>query len=272
MAARARGATRPVTAASRPPGDAPRPAGAARLALLAPLLLAQGLRVRRVVPKLPEAAGPRSGEHRPGHRGAAGSAPVRVLIAGDSSAAGVGARTQDEALAGRLSAAMAAGTSRAVRWQLVARTGLDARGLLSTLAASSIDDFDVAIVVVGVNDVTGLVGVSRWLRRLDRIRALLRDARPGALVVVSGLPPMHRFPALPQPLRSVLGGRARQFDDALARWASSAPRTVHVPIPDLDGPGLSASDGFHPGPAAYALWADELARAIAAELAARPDR
>jgi hypothetical protein len=33
---------------------------------------------------------------------------------------------------------------------------------------------------------------------------------------LSGLPPMHRFPALPQPLRWYIGSRARDFDRALA--------------------------------------------------------
>ena len=64
----------------------------------APLLLWQGRRVRRDTPKLPEAEGPRdgiAGADRPGR-------PLRLLIVGDSSAAGVGASVQDEALAGRL--------------------------------------------------------------------------------------------------------------------------------------------------------------------------
>lgn len=244
-----------------PAGGAPRPASLLRVALLAPLLVMQGRRVRRETPRLPEADGPRQG----GPVSAAhGAAPLRVLIAGDSSAAGVGAATQDDALAGRLSQALAERTGRPVRWQLIARTGLGARGLHALLAASTIEPFDVAVVVVGVNDVTAPVARRAWLRAVERLRALLHGARPAALVIASGLPPMHRFPALPQPLRAVLGGRARVFDEALARWAASAPGTMHVPIPDLDGPDLTATDGFHPGPAAYTLWAGELARAIVA--------
>ncbi|HSN31662.1 MAG TPA: SGNH/GDSL hydrolase family protein, partial [Ideonella sp.] len=53
---------------------------------LAPLLVAQALGTRRRALRLPEAAGPREGLV-----GAQGDAPAfRLLLAGDSSAAGVG--------------------------------------------------------------------------------------------------------------------------------------------------------------------------------------
>ena len=55
--------------------------------LLGPVLLAQGIYTRRMTPRLPEAEGERQGE--------AGSGDVlRLLIVGDSAAAGVGAATQ----------------------------------------------------------------------------------------------------------------------------------------------------------------------------------
>jgi lysophospholipase L1-like esterase len=224
----------------------------------APLLVAQGLWVRRVTPVLPEAEGPRTGECAP-----PGGAPsLRLLILGDSSAAGVGARHQAEALAGRLPAALAARTGTAVRWRLVARTGATARELPALLDEHGPVDFDIALIVVGVNDVTGLRSQRAWLADLDALAARLRAHAPRARLVASGLPPMHRFPALPQPLRAFLGGRATAFDRALARWARGQPDAIHVPIPDMDDPALAASDGFHPGPGAYALWAEALADAM----------
>ena len=67
---------------------------------LSPLLLAQGVYVRRVTPRLPEAPGSRSGV-------AGGGPSLKLLILGDSAAAGVGAASQDEALAGQLAVALA---------------------------------------------------------------------------------------------------------------------------------------------------------------------
>src|SRR4051812_15874048 len=68
---------------------------AAALALkiaLAPLLVAQALATRRRAPVLPEAEGARDGA-----LGAADAPTLRVLVAGDSSAAGVGVARQDQA-------------------------------------------------------------------------------------------------------------------------------------------------------------------------------
>jgi len=60
---------------------------ATAMVVLSPLLVCQGIYVRRVTPKLPEADGPRSGE-------AGSGALLRLLVLGDSAAAGVGVRTQ----------------------------------------------------------------------------------------------------------------------------------------------------------------------------------
>lgn len=78
--------------------------------LLAPLLIWQGRRVRATALRLPEAAGERSLD----------GGALRLLIVGDSSAAGVGAAHQDEALAGCLARSLAAQLGRPVGWQLVA--------------------------------------------------------------------------------------------------------------------------------------------------------
>ena len=227
---------------------------------LAPLLMLQGRRVRRITPLLPEAAGPREGV------AGRGGPALRVLIAGDSSAAGVGVRCLQDAMAGLFPALLAARLNRAVSWRLVARTGLTASGLLATLRAEWSADapaFDVAVIVVGVNDVTARRSVGGWLSDLQALRGLLAGAAPAARIVWSGLPPMHRFPVLPDPLRTYLGARARRLDTALARWVAADPAMCHLPIPDLEGEGLMASDGFHPGPQGHRLWGGLLAQAVA---------
>ena len=78
---------------------------------LAPLLVAQAVRTRKRAPVLPEPAGPRQG-----CVGQGDGVELRLLIAGDSSAAGVGVAHQDQALAGHLSRALHHHTARPVRW------------------------------------------------------------------------------------------------------------------------------------------------------------
>jgi len=235
---------------------------------LAPVLIWQGRRVRRDTPKLPEAEGPREGIDGAETSDQSGefASPdksLRLLILGDSSAAGVGASTQSEALSGQLRACLASTLTVPLHWRVVARTGIatgEALALLDELMPDQPEAFDIALVALGVNDVTALRGVSRWLADVDRVCARLCERHSVKRVIWSGLPPMHRFPALPQPLRTVIGLHARALDRALAVHFlrdGSANWRRHIAMP-LMPEGAVASDGFHPGPLAYARWAQTL--------------
>ncbi len=221
--------------------------------ILAPILLVQGNRVRRAVPRLPEAAGEREGEEGEGPR-------LRLLVLGDSSAAGVGAATQSEALAGRLVAALRPAYS--VHWKLIAQTGWTTADAIHHLRDNPAASFDIAVIALGVNDITAGRSLRIWLRNLVKLAALLRSRHSVRHILMSGLPPMHAFPALPHPLRWYLGARARRFDRALAVWAGGQDDCSHVALDFGLDPALAASDGFHPGPPAYAIWAETIASRI----------
>ncbi len=226
---------------------------------LAPLLLAQGRRARRLAQRLPEAAGARTGNC------GSGGAALRVLLVGDSAVAGVGVATQEEALAGQLALALhAALPGTVIEWRVVARSGVTTREALAMISAEESAPFDVAVIALGVNDVTSLVRISSWLSAMELLLGQLRLRWGAPAVWLSGLPPMHRFPLLPQPLRWYLGRRARSFSSALGSWASQRARLHYVPLPDSTDPALIASDGFHPGPGACVIWAQALARDIGA--------
>jgi lysophospholipase L1-like esterase len=220
---------------------------------LGPLLLLQGLHVRRVTPRLPEPPGPRTGRAGQG-------APLRLLVAGDSAAAGVGAASQHEAVTGRLVAELSA--RRALYWRLEARSGYTTAAAHAHLAALPEDRFDVVVLSLGVNDVTRGIGRARWLARQTALADLLQARFAPRAVLFTALPPMHLFPALPQPLRWYLGARAHDFNAALADWLPHRPG-CHLVAPDFQPDHAHiASDGFHPGPAAYTAWATQVARDI----------
>ena len=112
---------------------------------LGPILFAQGLYVRWVTPRLPEPAGVRCG------MGGAGKS-LRLLVVGDSAAAGVGADSQSSALSGQLVSALA--PHFCLSWRLLARTGYKVQDVLDHLESAHPESFDLAVVSVGVNDVT----------------------------------------------------------------------------------------------------------------------
>lgn len=223
------------------------------LALLGPILLLQGRHVRKTTPKLPEANGSRSGVR--------GKGPVlRLLITGDSAAAGVGVSRQDEALSGQLIKALA--SRYEVHWRLIAKSGATTESLMALLHSSEIEPFDVAVVSIGVNDVTKGIPEHRWIEQQKRLRSLLMQRFAVRQVFFTSIPPMHRFPALPQPLRWYLGRGTKKFNDRLGEWTE---RDAHVTLVKVDFPLDSehmASDGFHPGKPAYQLWARVMAHTI----------
>ena len=225
---------------------------------LGPLLIAQGRHVRRSTPVLPEPDGPREGASGAGP-------PLRLLVLGDSAGAGVGAPSQEEALTGRLVARLR--ERHRVEWRLIAHTGATTASTIRYLERIAPFATDVVVTSLGVNDVTGDVGVERFLRRQATLRTLLRERFGARLIVVSGLPPMHHFPALPQPLRWYLGERARELDRALASVLPDGRGAEHLPFDgDVDAANM-APDGFHPGPAVYEAWSEAAAATIADRLA-----
>lgn len=241
-----------------------RPPHAAVLAVartvLAPLLLWQGAVVRRRTPILPEADGPRQGKF------GRGPATVRLLIVGDSSAAGVGAPTQAEALAGQVASELATYGHGTVSWQLVARTGMSARATLALMAATQLQQADILITVLGVNDILEQTPPARWMRALDAIHSHARY-RAGVEHTVHCAPPrLDLLPLLPQPLRWVLGATAARLDGALLTRMQGAKRRSRIAIPfdpRVDRPqDWLASDGFHPNPKLYQRWAATLAAHI----------
>lgn len=221
--------------------------------LLAPLFLVQGKWVRRVTPQLPEPDGARAGVW--------GTGPaLRLMILGDSAAAGVGVDSQADALSGKLVAAL--GEFYRVTWKLVAESGHDSSEVLARLRNEPPATYDVVVISVGVNDVTGLTARSRWQQNLTEMTDLLVERFGARHILFSSLPPMHYFPALPQPLRWWLGSRAIQLNQAVQKMAAEHPRCEFVAVAFPFEHSYMAEDGFHPGPAAYSLWGEQLAKVI----------
>ncbi|MEM6620010.1 MAG: SGNH/GDSL hydrolase family protein [Pseudomonadota bacterium] len=227
---------------------------------LGPLFAVQGARLRRDALILPEPPGPRSGQR--GH-----GTPMRLLILGDSSAAGVGALSQEAALSGQLTLAL--GQHLALDWQLWAATGATTRSTLASLDIRPAIPFDTAVVALGVNDVTQGLSLRLWMRRQRLLFETLRRRHGVRAIFVTAMPPIGLFPLLPEPLRGVLGAQAARYDAALATHCAATPDLVRFELNLPDDPDFMAHDGFHPGPRAYRAWGEQLGALMIRELLAR---
>jgi len=237
-------------------------------AALGPVLLVQAWWLRRTALRLPEAAGPRGGiEGNCGHA----TTPLRILVVGDSSAAGVGVSTQAEALAQPVAKQLASMTGRCVAWQLVARSGVNTSEALALLARSQLDPADYLITALGTNDVTSQRRPNQFLRDYALLADTLRR-RTGAIgLVVTGLPPLRILPAASHPLRWYLGRYAIRLDRALRAWVEQERMARYVSLEWAACPEDMAQDGFHPGPTQYRRWAELVTDQIYTMLEASKD-
>lgn len=243
---------------------------AAKLALF-PLLVLQALHVRRKALELPEADGPRQGELLPAPQRQRSSEPLRLLVVGDSSAAGVGVAHQRDALAMQVAAALADELGRPVRWQLVARTGNTVLEALTQLREQieqgQLAQADILLSAVGVNDVVRQVPRSRSIEQLQTLHKLAQDRAGVRYWLHTGLPPMHQFPLLPSPLRWLLGSQAellnQELHALLGDQRDRALRRLPAALRCDEVNGLMAEDGFHPGPKGYALWGEAVGQFLA---------
>ncbi|MCL1093399.1 SGNH/GDSL hydrolase family protein [Shewanella kaireitica] len=223
--------------------------------LLLPLMFIQALRVKKNTPKLPEPAGERTGQ--------VGAGPeVSLLVLGDSAAAGVGVNRQQQALSGTVSAGLAAHFS--VSWQLLAKSGSNTEQTLKMLKKKHQQDpfcFDIVVVSLGVNDVLSPISAAKWSSQQRQLIQFLTAEIQCRQLILTEVPPMGSFPALPQPLRWFLGKRSDEFNGVLRLLSKSEPFTL-LGFGLKPQPTQMASDGFHPGELIYQHWGDSIVETI----------
>jgi lysophospholipase L1-like esterase len=227
---------------------------------LLPLIVPQGLMLRRNAPRFPPAAGP--------HAGRVGSGKsLKLLAIGDSIIAGVGAPTVGQALPGQVAKALTRRLGREIHWHATGRIGLDAREVKRDLLPSIPQHaFDAMVVSVGVNDVTSLKHSWRWRAELTALLDALQAHSPHAVIALMGVPPLGSFPLLRPPLRTVLGLRATMFDAIASEIAAPRERVVHIAL-DMDArPEKFSADGYHPSAESYAELGEHVTQAMVARI------
>lgn len=189
--------------------------------------------------------------HGPGHS-------IRIVVLGDSLAAGVGASSSTQTMGGIIATAVSAVAGRRVRLANVAQSGAQSSWLDDqvTRALEIFPEPDLAIISVGGNDVTHRINKVVAVQHLEEAVRRLVDS--GAHVVVATCPDLGSVEPLAQPLRSLARRASRDLAAAqTVAVVASGGRTVSMG--DLLGPEfistpkvLFSEDRFHPSAAGYA--------------------
>ncbi|ENW81362.1 hypothetical protein F909_02653 [Acinetobacter sp. ANC 3929] len=223
---------------------------------LLPILLIQGIKVRKNTPRLLEASGDRQGVIGQGK-------PLSLMILGDSAAAGVGVETQQDALSGAIISELQ--NEYHLAWKLHAKTGDTTQQIYQTVKQLDQQCYDVIVTSIGVNDVTKLTSAKSWLKQQKQLFNYIQQQFQPKLIIVSGVPPMQHFPALPNPLAWLFGKYAEQMNQALHQWLApqSQFRFIQYDIEAFQAMDLPmASDGFHPSKEIYAIWGQQVAALV----------
>jgi len=196
--------------------------------------------------------------------------PISVVVFGDSSAAGVGVDTPEQTPGALIAAGLAEMAQRPVQLTVVARTAARTSDLAEQIRQAADARPDLALVMVGANDVTHRIRATTSVRLLDEGVRHLRDA--GAAVVVGTCPDLGTVEPIPHPLRWIARRASRRLAAAQTIAAVEAgARTVSVG--SILGPEFAAQpghmfspDGFHPSAAGYAAAAAAMLPSAASAL------
>jgi lysophospholipase L1-like esterase len=185
---------------------------------------------------------------------------LRLAVLGDSIAYGTGAAARSDTLACRLTEDLAAaGTPAEAR--VFAWPGARSANLSTQVKRALAWRPDVAVVVIGANDLTHFVPPAEAAEALGRAVRTLRGA--GVQVVVAPAPDLSVVPHVPFLMRQMVREASTSFRAEQARQVRAADGIVvdHDPTSeafDTDS-SLFAADRFHPSSAGYAV----IARALA---------
>ncbi len=231
-------------------------AAAAAVLPISPFLFLQGQYTRRKVGILPDAAGEKTGIAGDGEGAAA-----KLLVIGESTVAGLGARTHKEALAGRFAEQLSTRIGRPVAWTVIGRNGVTARRTIDELVPQIPDAvFDFILVGLGGNDVMKLSSPKKWRRDMMELLSILGDRNPDAAIFISNCPMIKYSPAIPHPIKFLLWELSKLHDANIREFTAGMERVHYYPQPaDVQIDGFFA-DGIHPSEQGYADWARAMLR------------
>ncbi|GGF42124.1 lipase [Marmoricola endophyticus] len=202
---------------------------------------------------------------------------LRIALLGDSSAAGYGVSRVQETPGAYLAAGVARWADRRVHLRAFCRVGARSSELAGQVerALERRHTPDVAVILIGANDVTHAVPVATSVRLIARAVHTLREA--GVEVVVGTCPDLGTIRPIPPPLKQMVrlwsrrlaarqtvvtvreGGRSVSLGSILGPEFDAAPAVFFGP------------DRFHPSAKGYASLAAVLIPSVLSAVGAGPE-
>ena len=193
---------------------------------------------------------------------------LTLAMLGDSIAYGQGASRPADTIGARLVADLAA-AGIAAELRVLARPRARSADLAAQVDRALAGGADIAVIIVGANDLTGFVPPQVAAAQLGAALATLRAA--GTRTVVVPAPDLSAVPWVPAQLRSLVRAGCAVLQQAQLQ----AARTAGARVAEVGGAAhrfatdtsLFSADRFHPSSAGYAVIAGQLRPAVEAAAA-----
>ncbi|WP_158976236.1 SGNH/GDSL hydrolase family protein [Cellulophaga sp. L1A9] len=235
---------------------------------LLPLLYFQGKKIKKNVPRLPEAKGPI------GITSVATKKVLRMLTIGESTIAGVGVATHQEGFTGSLACELAIALNTNIDWKVYAKSGYTAKRVCDKIIGSITEEsVDFIVIGLGGNDAFELNSPKKWNRD---IRALIKSIQlkfKGVPIIFTNMPPIKEFPAFTSLIKFTIGNLVtilgNELEEIVKDYEGVYFYTRQVSSIDLIkryklkiNPSDFFSDGVHPSKTTYQIWAKDISNFI----------
>ena len=228
--------------------------GCAVILPFSPLLYLLGQHTRRKIGLLPEAAGEKSG------RAGKGEETAEQLLIGESTVAGLGAKTHETALAGQFARKLSDRIGKSVKWTVIGKNGVTAKRTIEELLPLVPDKtFDYILIGLGGNDVLKLSSPRIWRRTMIELITRLREKSPNSTIFITNCAAIHTSPVLPQPIRFLLSKLSKMHNANAIEFTAPMNRVFYYHQPRSVPEGFFA-DGIHPSEFGYSVWSDSMMR------------
>ena len=231
---------------------------------LLPLMYFHGKRIRKTVPRLPEAKGKEGiAKHH-------SKTVFRLLCLGESTMAGVGVSTHKEGFAGSLAKELSHIIEANIEWEVIAKSGYTAKQVAEKLVPKIDNHPDLIVIGLGGNDSFQLNSPMQWKKDIQALINIIRVKHPSTPIAFTNMPAIKEFPAFTWPIRFVLGGLGELLGEALSEvvdinnnvYFSSEVIDLNVWTKRYNVKNVKSdffSDGVHPAKLTYQVWAKDFA-------------
>jgi lysophospholipase L1-like esterase len=218
----------------------------------APFLYLQGKYIRRKIGRIPDAGGETVGKF------GAENEFVKLLVLGESTAAGMGARTHETALAGQFSRFLGEKINKSVEWHVVGRSGITIKETIDELVPKIPDEkFDYILLALCGNEVLKLHSPINFRRDMQKLLVTLREKNDGATFFITNAPAVRLSPVLPNPVKFILGQLSALHDANAREFTAEMPKVFYFHQP-TEVPADFWADGIHPSEKGYTAWSKRM--------------